>query len=180
VAARTPEPDDRDLPEPDDDSALSWEGDEALGRATSLTGRGPAREVPAARERTAAAEQTDPTDPLGVEDDDLDADLVVEPQRRDRPLLAITVLFGIVYLAYEVAWILAIQGAGGTLAASSGGAFEVFLANVTNFLALLAAALWFVVTVHLTRGGRRIHRIGFLALGLGLLVPWPFVSGLLR
>ena len=175
-------PDRTPLDPEDDDAALSWDGDEALGRATSLTERAERRAR--LRDRS-TGDQLDPDAPdevgadgPGAEPDARAIDPAPGRAERDRPLLAITVVFGALYLAYEVAWILAIQGAGGALAANSGGAFENFLASVGNFLALLAAALWFVVTVQLTRGGRRIHRIGFLALGLGLLLPWPFLSGL--
>jgi hypothetical protein len=173
--ADRPDRDADPAPDPDllDDDALSWEGDEQLGRATSLTGAGSARDVPRS-DRAIREEQRSDAARTPVRTGRL-----APAHRRDVPLLIATVLFGLAYAAYEVAWIVVIQRVGGQLAANSGGGIASVLANATNFLALLASALWFVIAVHLTRGGRRVHRIGFLALGLGVLLPWPWLSGLI-
>jgi hypothetical protein len=44
-----------------------------------------------------------------------------------------------------------------------------------EFTAIVAAPLWFGATLTLTRVGRLLTRIGWLALGAGLLVPWPLL-----
>jgi len=45
------------------------------------------------------------------------------------------------------------------------------------FLALAAPMIWLGTTFLLTRGGRPGARIGWLLLGLLLLVPWPALFG---
>lgn len=47
-----------------------------------------------------------------------------------------------------------------------------------EFLTILAAPLWFAAVLTLTRDHRPLVRVGWLALGLGVLIPWPFVLDL--
>jgi hypothetical protein len=44
-----------------------------------------------------------------------------------------------------------------------------------EFTAIVAAPLWFGAAVTLTREGRAVTRAGWLALGAGLLIPWPLL-----
>ena len=46
---------------------------------------------------------------------------------------------------------------------------------MVGLTALLAAPAWFVGTLHLTRRSRPLVRVGWLALGLGVLLPWPIL-----
>ena len=75
------------------------------------------------------------------------------------------------YLALAVGWILSVQYTG---SGSTDLATEV-LWQFAEFTAIVAAPLWFGATLTLTRGGRVITRAGWLALGAGLLVPWPLL-----
>ena len=94
------------------------------------------------------------------------------PGLRSSPAQTVlTLFFGVVYLALTVGWILGVQYTG---SGSTDLATEV-LWQFGEFTAIVAAPLWFGATLTLTRGGRVITRAGWLALGAGLLVPWPLL-----
>lgn len=143
----------------EDDAALRWEGDDELGRATSLDR--PLRPSPA-RDAAPAPGATD-TDPH------------VETAPRNPVTIVATALAALLFLAETVGWILVVQGVQAAGAFQSGSAVLDFLGGISRFLALLAAPLWFVCALRLT--GRRVHRLGWFALGLGVLVPWPLLLG---
>lgn len=83
----------------------------------------------------------------------------------------VTILFGVVYLALTVGWILAVQYTG----SGSTSLLTEVLWQFGEFTAIVAAPLWFGATLTSTRGGRLVTRAGWLALGAGLLVPWPLL-----
>jgi hypothetical protein len=88
----------------------------------------------------------------------------------------LTALFAVVYLAYTVGWIIGIG-----LVPLSGPTLVIeIMYQFSEFLAIVASALWFAAVVALTREGRAVHRLRWLALGTLVLLPWPFVLGLLR
>ncbi len=93
------------------------------------------------------------------------------------PLVTLlTALASAVYLAYTVGWIIGIG-----LVPLSGPTLVIeIMYQFSEFLAIIAAPLWFAAVVSLTREGRAAHRFGWLALGMLVLLPWPFVLGLLR
>ena len=128
-----------------DDEALSWAGDEAQGR-----------DAPRLRE----------ADPVVV-DGEPEAEEV--PGSRGRS--AATAGFAVPYLAVTVGWIFAVQ----LLTSGSASLFGEVLWQFGEFLAMLAAPLWFAATLTLTTGHRPLVRVGWLALGLGVLLPWPLV-----
>ncbi|MCU1415993.1 MAG: uncharacterized protein JWP32_167, partial [Schumannella sp.] len=72
-------------------------------------------------------------------------------------------------LAITVGWIL---GTGYTTAGSV-QLLPQLLWQFGEFTAIVAGPLWFAGTVLMTRGGRLLTRAGWLALGLGVLLPWP-------
>ena len=80
-------------------------------------------------------------------------------------------LFGVVYLALTVGWILAVQYTG----SGSTALLTEVLWQFGEFTAIVAAPLWFGAALTLTRDGRPVARAGWLALGAGLLVPWPLL-----
>jgi hypothetical protein len=127
----------------DDDEALRWAGDEELGRAAPRLGGPPA---PPAED--------------AVADDD------VAPGSGGRR--AATVGFAVPYLAITVGWIFAVQYAPGPTAL-----LPSILWQFGEFLAMLAAPLWFAAVLTLTRESRPLVRVGWLVLGLGMLLPWP-------
>ncbi|MBI5161678.1 MAG: hypothetical protein HY996_09750 [Micrococcales bacterium] len=159
---------DRAEPAEDDEAALRWEGDDELGRMTSLDE--PRLDAPA----TEAA-------PPGEQ-------VVAEPPAaaagpRDVLLTLVSAGFAGVFLAEMVGWILVVQAVQAGDALTTGSGVLDFIGGITRFLALVAGGLWFVATIQLTRDTRRrrrLARIGWLALGSGLLAPWPLLLGFLR
>lgn len=141
-----------DVDDFDDDQALSWAGDEEQGRA-------------APRLRDLASETSIP-----VADD-------VEPEEAPGSggRRAATVGFALPYLVLTVGWILSVQ----QLSSGATSLPAEVLWQFGEFLAILAAPFWFATTLSLSRDRRPLVRVGWLALGLGLLVPWPFVLSLL-
>lgn len=134
----------------EDEDAFHWAGDEVGGREGA---RLPSRQVQDAMVGSPA--DVAPSD----------------PGAQSGSALLLTGVFGVVYLALTVGWILAVQttGSGGT------GLLGEVLWQFGEFTAIVAAPLWFGATLTLTRGGRAVTRAGWLALGAGLLVPWPLL-----
>jgi hypothetical protein len=81
--------------------------------------------------------------------------------------------FGGVFLVYVVGWIIAIQA----IPASSAGALPAVLDRVAQFLAFLSPVLWFFGVLMLTPKTRARTRMLWLALGVVILAPWPFILG---
>ncbi|WP_309714262.1 hypothetical protein [Pseudolysinimonas sp.] len=129
----------------DDDEALSWAGDEEQGRA-----------APRVREPEAP--------PVSDEAEPEEA-----PGSRGRSVA--TAAFVVPYLAITVGWIFAVQ----QLSSGSASLFGEILWQFGEFLAMLAAPLWLAATLTLTRAHRPLVRVGWLALGLAVVFPWPLV-----
>lgn len=139
-----------DVDEFDDDEALSWAGDEERGRS--------APRLPEPEPAVVGAE---------VEPE-------LAPGARGRSVA--TAAFAVPYLALTVGWIFAVQ----LLTSGSASLFGEVLWQFGEFLAMLAAPLWFAATLSLTKAHRPLVRVGWLALGLGVLLPWPLVLRLLE
>jgi hypothetical protein len=129
----------------DDSEALSWAGDEEQGRA--------APRLP----------EADP----GVVGGEPEAEEA--PGSRGRSVA--TAAFAVPYLAITVGWIFAVQ----QLSSGSASLFGEILWQFGEFLAMLSAPLWFAATLTLTKAHRPLVRAGWLALGLGVLLPWPLL-----
>lgn len=130
----------------EDDDALRWIGDEEQGRAAPVLG-------------TPATSAADVVDDAPEE----------APGGRGRRVA--TVAFLVPYLALTVGWIFAAQ----QLSSGSASLFTEILWQFGEFLAMLAAPLWFVATLTLTRDNRPRVRVGWLVLGFLLLLPWPAI-----
>lgn len=135
-----------DVDDFNDDEALTWVGDEEQGRA-----------APRLRE-------PEPVAGGAVEPEEEEA-----PGSRGRSIA--TVAFVVPYLAIAVGWIFAVQ----QLSSGSASLFGEILWQFGEFLAMLAAPLWFAATVTLTTQHRPLVRVGWLALGLPVLLPWPLM-----
>lgn len=135
----------------DDEEAFHWAGDEVGGREGARLPDKKVQDVVAGSRADVAA--ADPAPRSGFAGQ------------------LLTVLFGVVYLALTVGWILAVQTTGSGSTALLGEVLWQF----GEFTAIVAAPLWFGATLTLTRGGRLVTRAGWLALGAGLLVPWPLL-----
>jgi hypothetical protein len=135
----------------DDEEAFHWAGDEVGGREGA---RIPGEKVPDAGLTPATDVATE-----------------VEGPRSGPAGTLVTGFFGLVFLALTIGWILSVQYTG---SGSTDLVTEV-LWQFGEFTAIVAAPLWFGATLTLTRGGRPVTRAGWLALGAGLLVPWPLL-----
>ncbi|MGY6498454.1 MAG: hypothetical protein ACXIUP_09535, partial [Microcella sp.] len=97
-------------------------------------------------------------------------------ERGRSALLAATSVFGGVYLMYTVGWIIGVA----QLPLSGTDLLQEITYQFAEFLAIIAAPMWFVATLVLSRGRGAAHRLGWLAVGTLVLVPWPFLLGVIR
>ncbi len=88
-------------------------------------------------------------------------------------MLVVYGIFGGIYLLYTVGWlIIAIRGSRET-----GVALNDTMLHISTLLAVLAAPVWFIATLALSRARRSWVRVLVLAIGILVLIPWGFVSG---
>lgn len=146
-----------------DDDALSWDGDDDLNGPAPLerekTGSRPrARDADgrnAAEEPATEAEQAEPT-PMG-----------------NAALVSVGVIAG-VYTLYAVGWALGGFRLRDRIQADTGAVADLMFQGAM-WLGMLSPLIWFFVTMHLTRRAPLWRRFAGLAIGVVLLVPWPFV-----
>jgi len=144
------------------DEALSW-GDESDASYVDAGQDALEPDDDGSRGATATAIDGDPTPASALD------------SRRRTAITAATGLLGGVYLMYSVGWILGV----GLLPLAGPTLLIEIMYQFAEFLAIIAGALWFATTLALTRGGRPVQRFGWLALGMLVLVPWPFLLGVL-
>ena len=136
----------------------------------------PGRDEPA--DRAGDADEPAPGDDGADARDGDAAPVATAASPADRRRSAVTAATGLlagVYLAYSVGWILSI----GTLPLTGATLLIEVMYQFGEFLAIIACALWFGTVMALTRGGRPAVRIGWLAIGTLVLVPWPLLIGVL-
>lgn len=155
------DPDDPSWVDPGADEPAAERGDAALGTDDELAEGDAAAD---ARSASSAPVATAASAPVRTADD-----------RRRTAITAATGLLAGVYLVYSVGWILSI----GTLQLTGATLLIEVLYQFGEFLAIIASALWFGAVMALTRGGRPAVRLGWLALGALVLVPWPLIIGVL-
>lgn len=142
---------DLDLAHPeDDDEALSWAGDDLRGGIDPLT-----------RNRV-----NGPADDEGIADPEAASERPASIARS-----AATVLFAVLFLAVVVGWILSAQITG----SSASDVFSQVAWQFGEFVAIVSGALWFLAVLTLTPQSRTLVRVGWFALGVGVLVPWPIL-----
>lgn len=129
----------------DDDSALSWDGDES----------------DAVIERPVRAEVTTP-----------DGDDAAVPATSSIQLVTYGILAG-AYALYAVGWGITVVRSG----LFSNNLFIEIMSQFSEFLAIIAAPLWFALAFVLTRTSRRVVRLVWLVAGLVVLMPVPFILG---
>jgi hypothetical protein len=133
-----------------DEEALAWAGDERL-QAEPLIRPGRDASAPAAAEG-----ETEPT-----------------PASLPAPLLITYGILAGLYLIYTVGWVITVTRSTTSLPNLLGEIMFQF----GEFLAIASPGLWFVAVLLLTRGHRPLARLGWLALGLVLVIPWPLLLG---
>jgi hypothetical protein len=87
-------------------------------------------------------------------------------------LVSLGILGGI-YLLYTVGWFVSWQRF--TYVAAS--PLDEIAFSVQQALSLVAAPLWFIVVLVLTRDRKPTARLVWLLVGALVLVPWPFTLG---
>lgn len=134
----------------DEDDALRWAGDELRGGVDPLT-----------RNRVSDVATSSI-------DDGMDA---VNPTPTNLARTAATVGFAVLYLAIVVGWIVSVQIAGSTAT----DLFSQVAWQFGEFVAIVAGALWYLAVLTLTPDSRTGVRVGWFALGVGVLLPWPIL-----
>ena len=156
-------------PAPDDDAALRWDEFDDPSYVESDA-------AIAARAAAQAGSDGDARTASGSGETEADrVDSATGDRAAAGPRL-FTALFAVVYLALTVGWIIGIG-----LVPLSGPTVAIeIMYQFSEFLAIIAAPLWFAAVVSLTREGQRAaHRFGWFALGTLVLLPWPIVLGVL-
>ena len=152
----------------DDDSALRWDDlDDPSYSDPSLAGLEPQTVEPTSGDA--------PTDSESRHEG-LEGALArgEHPPRRSGGMAAITALGALIFAAYSLAWVIGV----GSLPLSGPTLLIEVLYQFAEFLAIIASALWFGATVVLTRR-RPGARAAWFALGTLVLLPWPFVFGVI-
>jgi hypothetical protein len=154
----------------EDDEALIWAG----GRDPShyetpepKAPKPPKRGKPASRTDDAETDASVTDEPLT---DGADDDL---PPSMSSIMLVVLGIFGGVFALYTFGWIVGIQ----RLLYFALDPLEQLVFDAEEWLAVLAAPLWFVLALLLTRGRKPAIRLLWLLIGAIALIPWPFVLG---
>ncbi|KHK97422.1 hypothetical protein LK09_11665 [Microbacterium mangrovi] len=169
-------------PDPDDEDAFTWEGDEHPTRA-SLHRSPSADEGATTGAPVRPAPTPEPSAPPAPEPADSGDASVPEAATAEREpmgnvaLVASGILGGI-YLLYIVGWIiggLRVSRVAGYLVSTTGEPPAMWASgNVVGvWLAALAPALWFATVWIVSRRSRPWVRWVWLVAGAVLLVPWP-------
>lgn len=165
-------------PAPDDDAALRWDefNDPSYVESEAAIAARVAAEAADAGDAAAAsgAAASGAASPDTVGGQDADADAARARDRSAAGATLLTGLFAVVYLAYSVGWIIGV----GLVPLSGPTLLIEVMYQFSEFLAMIASALWFGSAVALTREGRATHRFGWLALGTLVLIPWPILLGM--
>ena len=148
----------------EDEDALTWAGgrDPSHYESPEVTPPKPAKATRPAKHASAVAE------PLSAEDEDDE----LAPAMSGVVLVCLGILGGI-YLLYTVGWFVSWQRE----IYVDPNALELAAFRIQQVLAILAAPLWFVTTILLTRERKPAVRLLWLVIGALLLVPWSFTFG---
>ncbi|MDN4639375.1 DNA polymerase III subunit gamma/tau [Agreia sp. PsM10] len=163
-----------------DDDALHWAGDDDPTLTPPIqAGTAPAA-APAPAATTAPAQ-----DPTVLEQAELAEDARVEAelaaaekasaQLSSAALITLGILGGI-YLLYTIGWAIVVARTTVTFFPLDSLFLEVCF-RIGQFLSIAAAPLWFVSALLLTQKRTWRSRLGWLLLGVFVLVPWPFIQG---
>jgi hypothetical protein len=145
----------------EDDEALTWAG----GRDPShYETPEPTVQKPSKRAKPDAA--TDDAEADQPEDDDISPSM-------SSVLLVTLGIFAGVFALYTVGWFVSVQ----RFVYFALGPLEQFVFDAQEWLAVLAAPLWFALALLLTRGRKPAVRLIWLLIGAIVLIPWPFVLG---
>ena len=149
-------------PAPDDDAALRWDDvDDPSYLDPSAADDEPGDTAPEAADTATAG--------------DADADQAAATDLPAPGLRLLTAVFAVVFVLWSVGWIISVG-----LVPISGPTLVIeVLYQFSEFLAIVASALWFAATVALTPQHRLAPRLGWFAFGALVLLPWPLVLGVI-
>ena len=162
------------------DDALSWAGDDDPTLTPPIQSGSSGAVGPSGVDKDERAEVPTVLEQAElVEDAKVEAELAAaekaSAQMSSAALITLGILGG-VYLLYTIGWgIVAIRPAVTLFAIDN-----ILLAisfRIGQILTVAAAPLWFVSVFLLTTRRSWRSRLGWLLLGLFVLVPWPFVQG---
>jgi hypothetical protein len=173
-----------------DDDALSWAGDDDptltppiqagkpeagwpdAGTPGAVPVEPPARAPQA--EALTVLEQAELAEDAKVEAELLQAEKATAPLS-SLALITLGILGGI-YLLYTVGWAIVVARTTVTFFPLDSVFLEICF-RIGQFLSIAAAPLWFASTLLLTQKRAWRSRLGWLLLGVFVLVPWPFIQG---
>jgi len=155
---------------------------DAVDRAPADPGRPVTAEVPVVPKATdpavVAAPGTTSAVPTTARKRSADAGSGVhDPAEREQMSSAMLVtlgIFGGVFLLYSVGWLISAFRPDAAVPDDTVGEF---MFNLGQGLAVAAGPVWMAATLWLTRGSKPYVRIAMLALGVLLVLPWPFLRG---
>lgn len=81
-------------------------------------------------------------------------------------------VFGALYVMWGLGWVV---GVSSTPVIPVSGVLDAVMYRVGEFFAYIVTPLWFVAVILLGSEWSARRRAGILALGLLLLLPWPFL-----
>ncbi len=153
----------------DDEDAFRWEGDDSPTRPPRPERTDAA--LPSGWQAVGKGSGAAATEPAPA---DVVATVEAEPPASLGNVALVSLgLLGGIYLLYTVGWIL-----GGARTALVISPYLAPGAVVpAQWLAVAAPVLWFGGTMFLTRASATWVRFTWLVIGVFLLLPWPFVSG---
>lgn len=106
-------------------------------------------------------------------DDDDDEDDELPDGVMSSTMLVVHGIFGGVYLLLTVAWLISVS----RMTAPSLSGVPLAFWYLSTYIAIAAAPLWFVGTLAFTDLVPARRRIVWLAVGVLVLLPWPFLVG---
>lgn len=173
-----------------DDDALSWAGDDdptldpsgareiadqpgEPAEALELQDPIPVAPAPTPEAEHVATKPTASRSPEPASTPDVAAG-PLEREQMSSAMLVTLGIFGGVFLLYSVGWLISAFRPDAAVPDDTVGAF---MFNVGQGLAVAAGPVWMAATLWLTRGSKPYVRIAMLALGVLLVLPWPFLRG---
>ena len=177
-----------------DDDALSWAGDDdptltppiQAGRADAGAPAAAPVETPARAPQPETPARAPQPEALTVleqaelaEDAKVEAELI-EAEKASAPLSSLALItlgiLGGIYLLYTIGWAIVVARTTVTFFPLDSVFLEICF-RIGQFLSIAAAPLWFASTLLLTQKRAWRSRLGWLLLGVFVLVPWPFIQG---
>jgi len=156
----------------DDEEALTWAGGRDPSHYETPEAKPPRSSKQSRKVAGAGAGPGIDDGAGGPESSDVDDEDDARPATSSAVLVSLGILGGI-YLLYTVGWFVSWQRF--TYVAAS--PLDEIAFSVQQALSLVAAPLWFIVVLVLTRDRKPTARLVWLLVGALVLVPWPFTLG---